>query len=119
MMTTTTFPMDWDEFDNQFTAWFVGHLRSDRLRRTSFRIPGKNFMADEVMGTYHVAGPDGSHESGRNVEIATFVFPALGERPHRDERCIGLTFSRGGDDREASPVVRSFAELDEALGFVR
>ena len=113
---TDTFPMNWDEFEAQWNAWLADRMENDELRRTSFRIPGRNFMADEVMGTFHVIGVDRTHESGRHVEITTFRFPALGERPRRDVRHIGLTFSRGGDNREAGPVVSSWAELDEALG---
>jgi len=111
----TTFPMDWPEFEGQWQRWLADHREVDWIRPTSRRFAGRNFMADEVMGTFHIVGTDRTHESGRDVEISTFRFPALGDRPYREVRHIGLTFSRGGDMTEAGPVVSSWAELGEAL----
>lgn len=83
------------------------------LRRSGS--PGKNFIADEVLGTWSV--------NGRNVELSEVTFPNLSERDENGRlkqfqvRYIGITFGTGGgSDAPDSPLVSTFAELERELG---
>lgn len=107
------FPLDWDEWRKEWNAWKSDH--ADDLRPTSFRFPGKNFLADEILGTWSI--------NGRNVELSEVRFPNLSERDERgslkhfDVRGIGITFgTAAGSDAPDNPVVHSFAELEHELG---
>lgn len=114
-MTTSNdlFPLDWDQWRTQWDAWKQDH--ADRLGRSTFRFPDKNFLADEILGVWSV--------NGRNVELSEVTFPNLTERDEhghlirRQVRFIGITFGTGaGCDTPDQPVVRSFAQLEHELG---
>lgn len=104
--TIFTLPLDWDEWRRQWNEWRNSH--SEILKPASKFKPGKNFLADEILGVYSV--------NGRLVEISELTFPNLSERDERgfllrhDVRAIGLTFEEGGT------VVHSFEELERELG---
>lgn len=107
-MTADGFPLDWDEWRSQWIDWLAAHRE---LLPTRQQIPGKNFLADEILGTYRLP-------SGRMVELSEITFPNLQERDaetgvllHYEVRAIGLTWV---DDRSGT-VVHSFPELEEAL----
>lgn len=103
---TEPFPLEWNAWREQWAAWLAEQREAGTLRPTSFRFPGKNFLADEVLGTWSV--------NGRNVELSEVTFPALGERPRRDVRYVGVTYGTGADADGA--VVPTFAELERELG---
>lgn len=108
--TTHALPLDWNEWRKEWNEWLAAHR--SQLRETSKRFKGKNFLADEKLGTWEV--------NGRIVEFSEFTFPNLTERDergvliHKDVRAIGLTFGIGLEGSGA--VVHSFAELEEQLG---
>jgi hypothetical protein len=112
---TEPFPVDWNAWRELWKAWVDEQTTPVRgaqghpavFQPTSWRFPGKNFLADEVLGTWSV--------NGRNVELSEVTFPALGERPRRDERLVGVTFGTGAGSDEGA-VCRTFAELEEMLG---
>lgn len=102
------FPTDWNEWWKVWTAW----KRHHDLLPTSYRFPGKNLLADEVLGTFSI--------NGRNVELSEVTFPNLSERDEngrlRDHRVrmVGITFGIGVD--QAGAVATTFAELERELG---
>lgn len=107
-----TFPIDWDEWHDEWTEWSQVH--SADLRPTTQRIVGKNFLADEILGIWEI--------NGRVVELSEVTFPNLEERDAAtgvllrfEVRHVGITFKKG-DETESGGVVRSFDELEEALG---
>lgn len=109
--TTTGFPLDWDEWRAEWRDWLAAHR--GQLRPTKVRFPGKNFLADDILGVWEIAG--------RVVELSEVVFPNLDERDpatgrllDHQVRMVGLTFM-GHGGIEAGPVVHSFAELEDAL----
>lgn len=104
-MSEHTFPLDWNAWIEEWQTWKEKH-RSE-LRPTSWKFPGKNFLADEIIGTYSIRG--------RNVELSEVRFPVFGERPPREARYIGVTFGTGAES-DGGGVVSSFAELEELLG---
>lgn len=102
------FATDWDEWNGQWRQWLNGHRH--RMTSVPKAIPGKNFLADDIIGTYRVGG--------RIVELSEVVFPNLSERDPATGRllegrvrAIGLTFA---DDRSGN-VVHSFSELEQSL----
>ena len=105
--TTFTLPLDWNEWREEWGKWRERH--SDSLKPARKFKPGKNFLADEILGVFEV--------NGRRVELSELTFPNLSERDergmliHKDVRAIGLTF----DDDETN-VVHSFEELERELG---
>jgi len=111
-MTTATepFPLDWEEWQTAWREWLNAH--ADDLKPTRERFPGKNFMADEVLGTWKIAG--------RLVELSTFRFPNLEERDdagrliEKEHRSVGITRGIGADSN--GDVAASFAELERMLG---
>lgn len=104
--TIFTLPLDWNEWRAEWSGWRASH--ADNLKPARKFKPGKNFLADEILGTFKV--------NGRLVEISELTFPNLSERDergfliHKDVRAIGLTFEDGGT------VVHSFQELERELG---
>jgi len=112
---TTGLPLDWDEWRKEWKAWKSAHeddLRPIGAMRSAF--PGKNFLADEVLGVWKV--------NGRAVELSEVVFPNLSERDaatgrliEKRIRSIGITFD-GVGTKGTGAVVGSFAELENALG---
>lgn len=111
METDQVFPADWTEWRQGWQEWKSAHVED--LRPTSFRFPGKNFMADEILGTWSV--------KGRNVELSEVTFPNLSERDENGQlrrfqvRSIGITFE---SDASSSPLVCTFGELERELGLV-
>ncbi len=105
-----TFTLDWDAWQAQYAAWYRRHGRE--LVPVAKAIPGKNFLADEILGTYRLP-------SGRIAELSEITFPNLTERDPATgrlldghHRSIGITFA---DDRSGK-VVASFEELEHELG---
>lgn len=79
------------------------------LRPCTYRFPRtRNLLADEVLGVWGI--------NGRAVELSEVTFPVLGERPRRTERLIGITFGGSGGDERRTDIVRTFGELERALG---
>ena len=100
-----TLPIDWNDWYKAWRAWEGEHL----VRRAAPKFkPGKNMLADEILGCWHV--PAGL------VELSAVTMPDLsGEPGRRGERVryIGITFS---DDR--TDLVDSFADLEKVLGLI-
>ncbi len=95
------FPLDYRDWLIVWHEW--EHQRRGFLRPTDHRFGRKNILADSVLGVWDV--------NGRAVELSAVTMPAFGERPHRTIRFIGMSFGDGD-----SNLVKTFAELDEALG---
>lgn len=106
------FPVDWNEWRKAWAAWADEH--ASVLRRSSYVWPPKNLMADEVLCRRAIAYRDGS---GRQVELSEVTFPALGERPRRTVRYVGITFADAANGRHTpdDPLVTTFAELEAVL----
>jgi hypothetical protein len=93
------FPLDWNHWRALWNDWKSEHAAG--LRRTSYRFHGKNFMADEILGTWAI--------NGRNVELSEVTFI--------DTRSVGITFgTAAGTDVPDNPIVYTFAELEKELG---
>lgn len=109
---TDRLPLDWDEWQNEWKRWKAAHVE-DLREYHGQRIHGKNFLADDVLGTWKI--------NGRVVELSEVTFPNLSERDaqtgrliDRRDRMIGITY-KNGDESESGGVVSSFAELESAL----
>ena len=101
------FPVDWNEWRKVWSAWRADF--AETMGRTSFRFPGKNMLADEILGTWSI--------NGRNVELSELTMPDFGVRPERRLRFVGITFGTGaGSDEPDNPVVATFHELEKELG---
>jgi len=104
----TSFPLDWDEFETQYNAW----RGAQDIRTSVERIRGKNFLADEILGTYKCAAGI--------VELSAVTFPNLSERDeqgnlrHYTLRYIGLTWLVDGKNVNGG-LVETFAELESAI----
>lgn len=106
-----SFPLDWNEWSYQFAVWITEQTESGKLKRSSYKFPGKNFMADEILGVWEITLPD---SSSRVVELSETTFMEF--------RGVGITYAAGderylpsdlGDDR--SNVCHTFAELEAEL----
>jgi hypothetical protein len=102
------FPLDYDDWRAEWSVWLARHRELRPVRKA---IPGKNFLADEILGTFKL--PD-----DRSVELSELTFPNLSERDpqtgrllQHELRAVGLTWV---DDRRGT-VVHSFAELEHEL----
>lgn len=110
MNKTEPFPMDWDEWRAEWRAWCTEH--ADDLKPTRKLYPGKNVMADDVLGTWIIRG--------QLTELSAFTFPNLEERDEsgrlidKDHRSVGITRGIGVDSD--SDVAHSFADLERLLG---
>lgn len=100
------FPLDWNEWRKQWNEW----KRSEtRLLKSNYKFPGKNFIADEVLGVYGISFSDGS---GRVVELSETTFMGT--------RGVGITYA-SGDQRfvpseiGGNNVVYTFGELEREL----
>ena len=104
------FPVPWDDWRPLWQAWLARQLEHGTFAPTAWRFPGKNFLADEILGTWSVAG--------RNVELSEVTFPSLepGTRGER-RRYVGVTFGTGAG-ADSGPVVGTFVELEQALGLL-
>lgn len=107
---TTPFPLDWNEWREMWDEWRATRS-ADILKRSSYKFPGKNFIADEVLGVWGITFPDGS---GRAVELSETTFMGT--------RGIGITYGAGGERYVPSDlgdnrpnVVHTFAELEKEL----
>jgi hypothetical protein len=102
---TAGFPLDWNEWQREWHAWRSKH--SADLKGTRDRFPGRNFLANDRLGTWKV--------NGRLVEMSEVTFPDFGARPRGDDiRGIGLTFGVGVNSE--GTVVHTWDELNEVLG---
>lgn len=108
----TPFPLGWDQWRTQWLAWKDAHTGPGGLlpAHKDVRFPGKNFMADEILGVWKLP-------SGRHVELSEVTFPDLTKPPTRTDykRFVGITFMVNGIT-EAGDVVDTFAALEHALG---
>jgi hypothetical protein len=105
---TAPFPMDWNAWRVLWGAWLAEQEANGTLTRSSFRFPGKNFLADEILGVWRV--------EGRTAELSETTFPSLepGSRGAH-HRFVGVTFGTGAG-MEAGGVAGTFEELERALG---
>jgi hypothetical protein len=101
-------PIGWNDWQAEWSAWLAAH---PGLTPVPKAIPGKNFLADEILGTFRLP-------TGRTVELSEVTFPNLEERDPETGRLldyhvrgIGLTWV---DDRTGN-VVHSFDELEAEL----
>lgn len=105
----STFPLDWDKWRDEWTTWLGQNIQRMKLARSPF--PGKNFLADEILGCWEI--------DGKLFELSEVVFPNLEDRDERgnlirgDKRRIGITFREGDGE---NVVVGSFADLETAIG---
>jgi hypothetical protein len=112
----TIFTLDWDEWQKEWHTWIAHHPELTRTRKV---IPGKNFLADEIIGTFRLP-------NGRIVELSEVTFPNLvdhdpktGMLTHDYVRGIGLTWTNDlsgkiSEDKRGI-VVHSFTELEAEL----
>ena len=104
-----TFPADWTEWDSQWHAWLDAH----KLPRSGKRIPGRNMLADEVLGTFRM--------NGHAVELSAVTFPNLSERDENGHlisethRYVGISWYGEGGRSINGGLVNTFADLDELL----
>lgn len=106
----TQFPTDWNEFETQYNRWRgaidVAHSVV-RLRNSAAKFPGRNMLADEVMGIYKT-------DAGV-VELSAVTFPGFGaEDRGKTFRYIGITWLVDGKNVNGG-LVDTFAELESAL----
>jgi hypothetical protein len=97
-----TFPVDWDEWYKEWSDWKT----KQRLNYVSSTFPGKNMLADDILGTYRVMG--------RVVELSEVTMPDFGARPERTLRYVGITWMVDGKCVNGG-LVDSFEELTSAL----
>lgn len=101
-------PVEWNEWRALWDEWLQEQRDAGRLTPTSYRHPGQNLLADEVLGTWSTGA--------RIVELSELTFPALGDLGGRTVRYVGVTYpTAAGTD--GGTVVSSFAELEAELGF--
>ena len=109
---TDTFPIDWTEWRGQWGQWMGQHAA--KFHQPSLRAPGKNFLADDILGTWEIHYVD---QSGRAVELSEVTMPDFSKSYGADRiRFVGVTWVDGNGETEAGGVVSSFAELEEVLG---
>ena len=101
---TENFPTDWNAWRMMWDDWKAEN--KTHLCRTSFKFGGKNLLADEVLGIWRVGD--------RTVELSEVTFPDCSGHTRDTLRYIGITYGTGAGT-EAGPLVRTFAELEEAL----
>lgn len=101
-----TFPVEWNEWNRAYKTW---RASTKLIVPTNLRIPGRNLMADEVLGTWRLR--DGVHV----VELSEVTFPDLGTG-HGTRRYVGITWR--GDNGLSSingGLVDNFDALDAAI----
>ena len=102
-----TFPIDWDEWRQEWSAWRKAH--ADSLKPSSYKFPPKNFLADEILGVWSI--------NGRAVELSEVTMPDFSAGYGASSvRFIGITYGAAGTVHLAGPIVSSFAELEQELG---
>jgi hypothetical protein len=105
MSDETTFPVDWDEWWQEWSAWRANKSTALAPNRSGYRFPPKNFMADEILGVWEIAG--------RVVELSEVTFDLGRER----SRSVGVTI---GDpetgEHHNGGLAHSWRELENLLG---
>jgi hypothetical protein len=107
-----SFPIDWNEWSAAWHQWLTAH--ADKLGPTLTRFPGKNVLADEVLGTFEI--------EGRTVELSEVTFPNLSERDEREilknerHRFVGICWEKDAQDSRESALAENFDELERLLG---
>ena len=109
MDTSQPFPSDWHVWRTQWGQFLAA--AGEHFAPTDTRAPGKNFLADDIIGTWNV--------NGRDVELSEVTMPNFRDRRGDRVRYVGLTFILPGNITRAGDVVSTFAELAEALGLRR
>lgn len=89
-----TFPLDWNEWRQVWAEW-RRHWAPEPSRH---RFAGRNFLADEVLGVYRIAG--------RDVELSEVTFCG--------QRFIGVTYA-AADGTTSGGIHETFAELEAEL----
>jgi hypothetical protein len=111
MDTTIALPVDWNEWRQVWDEYRTSLEKRYGVRRgvDGNPFPGKNFLADEILGTWTVGQGGRTHP----VELSEVTFPALDGTSNRT-RYIGVSIDGvGGVGR--SELVATFAELDDLL----
>lgn len=104
------FPADWTEWQQQWSTWRSAH----GLRLSTQRIRGKNFLADEVLGTFKI-------RPGEVAELSAVTMPNLTERDANgrliEKRCryVGITWLGELASGINGGLVSTFSELEQAL----
>lgn len=99
-----TFPVDWDEWNGEWREWMTNNRH--QFTASTVKFPGKNMLADDVIGIYNVAAGV--------VELSEVTMPDFGARPERKLRFVGITWMVDGKTVNGG-LVDSFAELAEML----
>lgn len=105
---TDTLPLNWDEWRKEWADFLAGN---PGLVATRKHFRGKNFLADEILGTFKFGGD--------TIELSEITFPNLDEWDERgmlkryDRRGIGITTVNHG-----TAVVWSFKDLAAFLNKV-
>jgi hypothetical protein len=104
------FPIDWNEWHEQWRNWRTAYGLKNAHH---YPFPGKNFLADEVLGVYNVRG--------RTVELSEVTFPNLSERDaktgrliERRNRFVGVTWFDNGECVSGG-LAESFSQLEAIL----
>ena len=98
-----TLPIDWNQWRGQWNDWKRAH--KSQLKSCAKFAPGKNLMADEILGSWEI--------NGRKVELSEVTMPDFSSAKYfgGDKRYIGVTY-----ENESGPLVESFEELNRELG---
>ncbi len=111
MSETFQLPLDWNTWQGEWETWKRTHRHV--LKQTTHRFEGRNFLADENLGTWEIRG--------RVVELSEVTFPSFerdaqtGRLKNDEVRGIGVTFMYKQGEGEPT-VVHSFTELEQVLG---
>ena len=102
---TTGLPMDWNEWRVMWEEWREGFETRAGVRRgvTGDPFPGKNMLADEILGTWTLSAAGARL---RPVELSEVTFMG--------RRIIGITVDGVGTAGQGT-TVSTFAELDDVL----
>jgi hypothetical protein len=101
---TTMFPADWNEWRSMWNEWKSAHA----LKSSRKRIAGKNFLADEVLGTFEI--------NGQAFELSEVTFPGFGaEDRGKTFRYVGISWWDEGNKNVNGGLVTTFADLDELI----
>lgn len=108
MDTTTELPMDWNQWRAMWEEWRGGFESRWAVRRgvTGNPFPGKNMLADEILGTWTLGEPGTDGTRLRPVELSEATFMG--------RRIIGVTVDGVGTAGQGT-TVSTFAELDDVL----
>ena len=105
---TTELPMDWNEWRVMWEEWREEFETRAGVRRGVIGdpFPGKNMLADEILGTWTLGEPGTGGTRLRPVELSEATFMG--------RRIIGVTVDGVGGKGEGT-TVSTFAELDNVL----